>query len=169
MHELDIFLRIVHIVAGVFWVGSIFLFVIAIFPIVRSLGPSGERSFWLKFLSSPLTVIYPIAAVSTIAAGVTLALRSRWGNLDSFFATGWGWAILLGFLGVFVSLVLVIVMEEPASKKVRTILVTLQGREPDSAQASQIRHLMDRVVRSNQYEAVALLVSVGAMAAARSV
>ena len=39
-----------------------------------------------------------VAAVVTIAAGVTLALRLRWGHLDTFLSTGWGWAILIGFI-----------------------------------------------------------------------
>jgi hypothetical protein len=38
------------------------------------------------------------SASITIAAGTYLALRLRWGNLDNFLDTGWGWAILIGFV-----------------------------------------------------------------------
>jgi uncharacterized membrane protein len=74
----EVFLRILHIVFGTFWAGAALLFALVIVPLLlRTLGPSVERPFWLGLLRSPAMGLFPLAAFVTIGSGVAMGLRAR--------------------------------------------------------------------------------------------
>jgi uncharacterized membrane protein len=82
--------RLIHIVFGVFWVGSAVFLVFVVEPRVRALGPAihGPVMGTIGRAAGPL--LGGSGAIS-IAAGIYLALRLRWNSLDRFFDSGWGW------------------------------------------------------------------------------
>ena len=89
--------RIAHIVFGVFWAGSAVFLATILEPRLRALGPAVQG----PVMRAIMPVMGPsmlLSAAITIAAGTTLALRLRQSHLDRFFDTGWGWAILIGFV-----------------------------------------------------------------------
>ena len=73
-------LRIIHIVSGAFWVGSALFVVLFLLPRLGSLSP-GTRGQVLEEIVVRWSTVTGFAALVTIAAGVTLALRLRWGHL----------------------------------------------------------------------------------------
>ena len=97
MNEEFVILRILHIVSGVFWAGSAIFLATILEPRLRALGPAVQGPL-MRALIPVMVPAMLFSATITIAAGITLALRLRWDDLDSFLNTGWGWAILIGFV-----------------------------------------------------------------------
>ena len=160
-------LRIVHIAFGAFWVGSALFLVLILEPRLKTLGPTIQR----PVMGALMPVMGPalgISGVITIAAGVYLALRLRWGHLDTFLDTGWGWAILVGFMasvGAMSSGVTTGVMANRMSRLGREI----EGRPPTPEEAGQLQRLAARLTLLGRTTAVLLLIAVAAMASARYV
>ena len=88
-------LRLIHIWAGVFWAGSAVFLVLILEPKLRALGPEIQGKV-MGAIAPIMSAALTIAGVTTIIAGIVLAFRVR--DVDKWFNTGWGWAILLGFI-----------------------------------------------------------------------
>lgn len=84
-----VILRNLHIVFGVFWTGTAVFLATILEPRLRALGPAVQGPV-MGSLMPALTPSMLGSAAITIGAGVALALRLRWGHLDTFFDTGWG-------------------------------------------------------------------------------
>jgi uncharacterized membrane protein len=169
MDGVEILLRILHILFGTFWAGASFLFALVIIPQLRAFGPRVERPFWLGLLRSPVMVILPVAAFTTIGTGVAMGLRERWGHLDTFLDGGWGWAILVGFAATIAYVVLVSVIDEPNARTMKRLLNDVKRREPTGDEAEQLARANHRMMAVARAEAILMVVAVGAMAAARFV
>ena len=160
-------LRLLHIVFGVFWAGSAIFFAAVLQPRLHKLGPEIRG----PVLASLVPVMGPAligSAVITIAAGVALTLRLRWNSLDSFLDTGWGWAILIGFImaiGAISSGVSTIV----SANRLVNLGKALGGQPPTPEQAAQMERLTNRIPRLARGTALMVLVAVGTMASARFV
>ena len=73
-------------------------------PRLRSLGFEANRSL-INSIEWVVNASTGISAVVTVVAGIVLVLRLRGNSLDTLFNTGWGYAILIGFIaamGAFV-------------------------------------------------------------------
>ena len=108
------------------------------------------------------------SAVITIVAGVTLALRLRWGNLDTFFDTGWGWAIALGFVTAIAAIssgVITII----SANRMLALAGSIRDRAPTAEEASTLQRLAGRLPLLARFTAVMVLIAIGTMASARFV
>ena len=80
-------LRIIHIVFGAFWVGSAVFMVLIFLPRVQRL-PTDTRDTLMEAVVKPWSMVMGAVAFVTVAVGITLVLRLRWGHLDTFLSTG---------------------------------------------------------------------------------
>lgn len=71
MPTMTVVLRVIHILSGVYWAGSVFLFSTILQPAVQDLGPDGGKVMVKLFERGYLTIL-PIAAVLTVGSGVWL-------------------------------------------------------------------------------------------------
>ena len=90
-----VFLRIVHTGFGVFWVGTGIFIAFILLPRLRSDRAKTQAAVWRVI--TRFEVIFPISTLMVVATGVAIAIKVKWGVLDTFFASGWGYAILIGF------------------------------------------------------------------------
>ena len=162
-----VILRLLHIVFGVYWAGSALFFAGILQPRLQKLGPSiqGQVTAALIPIIGPTTIG---SAVITIVAGVALALRLRWGHLDTFLDTGWGWAILIGFLvsiGAITSAISSIVL----ANRMIGLRRSIGDRTPTAEEAAQLQRLATRLPRLARSTAVMVLIAIGTMASARFV
>lgn len=86
MDEYMIILRLIHIVAGVYWVGAGMLFSFFLLPTVRA----GNSKFLLDMITKTrYSISFPLSAVSTVVAGILMYWRvsdgfnADWMELDS--------------------------------------------------------------------------------------
>ena len=160
-----IILRLLHIVFGVFWAGSAIFFALILQPRLAKLGPAIQ----LPVMAALLPIQGPAligSGVITIVAGITLAFRVR--SPEIWFDTGWGWAILIGFVASIGAISAGITLTVLAHKMV-ALGKSIQGREPTPEEGSQLQRLSKRLPRLGRATAFMVIFAIGAMASARFV
>ena len=143
-----------------FWVGSALFMVLFFFPRLRRLAPD-TRDMLLKEVVGLWNTASGVAAVVTIAAGVTLALRLRWGHLDTFLSTGWGWAILIGFVSAILSMVL--------GARFDSTLRRIRSGHEGQLDAAETEHLVNSMTGLLRLSTLFVVIAVGSMSVARFV
>jgi hypothetical protein len=162
-----VILRLLHIVFGVVWAGGAILMSLVVEPRLRAAGPAVMGPV-MRNLGPAITVVFGISSTITIAAGIALALRLRWGNLDTWFDTGWGIAILIGFI---VSILAAVSggMTGGVANRMNRLAGAIQGRPPTPDEAAQLGRYGKRLAMLGRTTAVLVTIGVGTMAAARFV
>jgi hypothetical protein len=161
----EFILRILHIVFGVFWAGSAIFLAAILEPRLRALGPAVQGPVMRALIPVMVPAIL-FSATITIAAGITLALRLRWDHLDTFLDTGWGWAILIGFVASVVAYI-VGMMISAAGRRMAALGASIEGRPPTPEEGGQLQHLSSRLTLYGRSNAVLAVIAVGSMASAR--
>ena len=70
-----VILRLIHIFAGIFWVGTTIFFVSYLAPNVRALGPDGGKFMQGLLLNTRFDRAMPAASILTTIAGILLYAR----------------------------------------------------------------------------------------------
>jgi hypothetical protein len=166
MDPLTLVLRILHIVGGTLWVGSGLYIQFILVPALRRVPEPVAARAYLRVFAQTDRLIGP-AAGATFFAGIALVFDVRWGTLGTFFATGWGWAILISFLLVVASSVIAARVFTPASKRFAAIYAETGDGELTESQSADVRTIADRIARAGQIDIVILLIVVALMASAR--
>ena len=160
-------LRILHIVFGVFWAGSAIFLATILEPRLRALGPAVQKPV-MKALMPVMVPAMLFSATITIVAGITLAFRLRWNHMDSFLDTGWGWAILIGFVTSMIAYALGM-MISAAGKRMAALEASIEGRPPTSEEDERLHKIVSRLAFYGRSNGVLVVVAVGSMASARFV
>ena len=155
-----IVLRLLHIIAGVFWVGAVLFIVVVLDPKLRTLGPDVQHKIY-KAIGGQISAVLGVSSAVTILAGIALALRLRWGHLDTFFNTGWGYAILVGFIAAVVAAILG-GMSEATSRRLVLLYESDSGNDTAAFQKSD-----KRLAVLYRLYAIFVLIAVASMASAR--
>ncbi|HKY83285.1 MAG TPA: hypothetical protein VJ160_00515 [Anaerolineales bacterium] len=169
MANLILFLRIVHIVGGVFWAGGAFIMAWFVEPAVRAAGDDGRRFMQRLGATGRFSSAMAAAAGATVLAGLWLLWIFSSGFLSSFFGTGRGLALGLGmFLGI-AAFVVGFVMQNRPMRLMAGIgrTVAAAGAPPTPSQAAEMEKLTGTVRQGGRIVAGLLLVTVILMATAR--
>lgn len=104
MNALIIVLRLIHIIGGVFWVGTSLLFDFFIIPRVRSTTDVGPKFLGHFFIGTYLGEVHGISAILTVLAGAGLYWIDSGGFTSGWMSSGPGLGFgiggILGLLGV---------------------------------------------------------------------
>jgi uncharacterized membrane protein len=160
-----VWLRLVHIVAGVFWVGSAVFVALFVLPTARTAGVEGGR--FLGRLMRRTGPVLGIAMLLTIVPGFIM-----YGRLSAGFNRAWvtsrpGLALGAGAVASILAVVIGAAVNGPAGAKIAALMKNAQGGAPTAAQAAQLATLQTRVERVARLVAGLLLLAAGAMAVAR--
>jgi uncharacterized membrane protein len=160
-------LRLIHIVGGVIWVGSVFFFVVFISPVIAASGAEGGRMMMRIAGSKYPPVISAIAGI-TILAGARLYMINM--------AGGEGWASTpeamtygLGAVAAVLSLVLGLTMQKPAGARMAALAKEVEagGGVPTPAQAAAIGETRTKLMSTGKLILGLLMIATICMAAAR--
>jgi uncharacterized membrane protein len=162
-------LRIVHIVAGVFWAGGFFMLVLFIEPTTRAMGPDGGK-FMSKLAGSKFPIAMTVAGTLTILAGLRM-------YQIAYAAQGWAptsrttMTIQAGAATAILALIIGITVSRPAAAKMAALAQAVQqgGGKPTDAQAAEIARVRGRLVGSARINAALVAFTVVMMAVARYV
>ncbi len=160
-------LRILHIVAGVFWAGAMFFMVSFLMPAFKDVGPDGARVS-AALANRRLFVWMPVMALITIVAGF---------GLYGMRMAGGGWAATMearvlgvGALTATLAFILGLAVTRPAMMKAdalgRELAAMPAGGPRDAAQAT-VNALRKRAMMGSRGIATLLLVTLVTMAIAR--
>ena len=135
-------------------------------PRVRSLGLYGQGPVMgsRHGLAIPAFIT---AALLVIGSGTWMALKLRWGILDTFFADPWGWAILVGFVLTVYRLLRGAPRYQAHVSAGRSTGRQPPGPRPTPEEGARLGALQTRMLRAGHTTAALLLGAVVSMAAAR--
>ena len=155
-----IFLRLLHIVPGVIWVGGIIFFAFVLQP---ALLKTGSEHFGpvMQSLVKPMQALLHSSAWMTIIFGLAMAFRVRDPLFDFLWSTNWGIAIVLGFVTALVGYGLGVISGRYSKKIISVSAVTSQDPEA--------RDLQNRAMTLSKVSALFVVFSVVTMALAQHI
>jgi hypothetical protein len=164
MQFILIALRVIHIVAGAFWVGNALMIALVLLPGVRKAGPGGERTLPMAQISQAMS----IASLLTTLSGLFL-----YGWISRF---AWGWIIsplgigfTLGSLAGLAAFLMGLLSTGPTAKKLAALGSQIQaaGGPPTPQQAAELGRLQAKLKTSSTWSTILATAALALMAAAR--
>ena len=150
-------MRLLHILTGIFWVGTMMFNTAFLFPAFKDAGPDGAKVAG-GLAKRNFMVIMPIVALVTILSGFWLLWRVSGGFQSTFMRTGMGRAIGVGATCAIVAFIIGVVVVRPAMVQ----SMALAQSDPQRAQVLRVRgDVAGRVVTA------LLVLAAAAMAVAR--
>jgi uncharacterized membrane protein len=165
MNYLVIALRIIHIVAGIFWVGGTLMMAFFIGPSIGATGEAGQK--FVGHLMNNLKFSNRIAAAAglTILAGFILYWIDSDGFTSAWMSSGAGRGFGIGAVFAIVGLVFGTLIGRTA-RAIAQLGAQVQGK-PSPEQMTQLETLRKRQATYTNITAVLLILSVIFMAIAR--
>jgi uncharacterized membrane protein len=171
MNTAVLVLRLIHIVCGVYWAGTLMFAATLLQPSVADVGPDGGKVMQALLRRRFLEYI-PIMAALTILSGIELLRRVSGGFSASFFGTTAGMTLSTGALAALIAFTIGMSVVRPSAKRAGPLAQQAQqlpeGPERDAAMA-QVQRLRQRMKTGGRMVAALLLIAVIGMAAFRYV
>ena len=171
-HPLALYaLRILHIVVGVFWVGTVVFMAAFLMPSLRAAGPAGgaviQQLMGVRRL--PLWIMGGMAL--TLLSGLGLYWRDSAGFQSAWLASGAGRVFGLGGAVAIAASILGMAVNMPTGRRLTEISGRLQaaGRPPTPEEQATLAALQARLGRASVVAAVLLITATLLMAIARYV
>lgn len=162
-----VWLRLVHILAGVFWVGAVVFVAAFLLPAARRAGPDGRR--FLGGLMRRTGPVFGIAMLLTVISGLVM-----YGRLSAGFNRAWvtsrpGLALATGALAAVLAAVVGSAVDRPVRVRIAALSQSVEGQGgvPTPEQARELAALQGRIERGAWIVAALLVIAAGAMAVAR--
>jgi uncharacterized membrane protein len=160
-------LRLIHIVGGVFWVGS---GVFTTFFLLPALGQSGTvaAQVMMGLQRRRVFIVMPIVALLTILSGIRLMMITSGGFSADYFATASGQTYAWSGLAAVISFLLGLAVSRPAAVRVAHLSQSAASDEFSRERlAAEIRSLQRRAAMSGTTAVILLVLSAAGMAVAR--
>lgn len=167
MHLGIVLLRVVHILLGAFWAGTLFFFVIWLEPSLRAVGPTGGQVMGQLGKRGYLTWL-PVIAGLTVLSGLVLYWFD-FGSDPSLMTTRFAMTLGVGGVLAILALVLGVIVMRPTGVQLLALgaaMQTAEGSDRERLQA-QMNPLRDRIRLVGRWIAALLAGAVVAMAMAR--
>jgi hypothetical protein len=162
-------LRIVHILAGVFWVGAAFTTILFLQPTAREVGPAAGP-FMAHLAGKKRLVDWVLRAAGlTILAGLLMYWRVSGGLDGDWITSPQGLSLTVGALCGIMAFALGLSVVRPTIMATLTIGrdVAASGGPPTPEQGAQLQSLQKRGKDVGQIIVPLLVIAVSGMAAAR--
>jgi uncharacterized membrane protein len=161
-------LRLIHIVAGIFWVGTVIFNTLFLMPAMARIGPAAATMV-AELQRRRLFTVLPVAALLTILTGLRLIWIASGGFQGHYFHTGAGHVFSvaggLGILGFIIGMIYV----RPASVRLgmlgQRMASASEAERP--ALVEELSRLRKRVAVSGNVVLVMLVLAAAGMAVAR--
>lgn len=166
---LMVVLRLIHIIAGVFWVGTVFLIAWFLMPAQRATGMAGLTFVEELMLRKKLRIYLIVTMAFTILSGLTMYARAmmlthgQWSSSTMARVLGFGalCGIVAGGIGASsgrrVGLKMVAIAED----------IRNSGGSPSPAQQAELDTIQNKAAGDMKLVAALLVIAVAAMASAR--
>jgi uncharacterized membrane protein len=163
--------RFFHIVAGVLWVGSAFLFTAFIGPSAAEVGPAAGPLLTATIKKRKAVLVITVLGVINVLAGWTLWLKdmSLAGSLHDWITSRFGLVLTIGGVLATISAFVGAIGVGMGVERLIDVgnEVAASGGPPSPGQQARIDHLSSTVERHGKTDLVLLLLAVTAMATAR--
>jgi hypothetical protein len=165
---LIIVLRLLHIVSGAFWVGSIVLAVLFIEPTAKAFGTTGERFLAYALFRMRLLPILVGAATVTIGTGAALYWIASGGLRVEWITTSTGLGFTAGALAALAAYAIALIVLKPQFDRLATLLDNPPASEVEAPSPLGESEMDEAQLRRWSLIQVSLLLfAIAAMATAR--
>jgi len=163
-----IVLRLIHILAGVFWAGGVVMLAGFIEPTVKSVAPEGNK-FMQRLMGGKLTPLLTLAGPLNILAGLLLYLKDSGGLNVAWITSPVGLGFTFGALVGLVALGIGLFVSRPAATGLAAIGKEIQagGKPPSPEQMGRIAKLQGQLSQATVWTAILLTLTLIAMASSR--
>lgn len=166
-----IVLRLVHVLGGIFWVGTAVFTALFLMPALADAGPAaGAVGAGLQ--RRRLMVVMPVIALLTILSGARLMWMTSGGLASEYLATGRGLTFAIGAVAALLAFLLGIFVGRPLGMRMAALGGALQAASDDATRgrlAGEMAALQPRSRAVNAANVVLLLTAAIAMAIGRYV
>jgi uncharacterized membrane protein len=164
-HTMLIWLRLIHIVAGTFWVGSAVMLAGFVAPAIRAAGPAGAPVMRHLTAVKKFPYVLLISGLASLVSGGCLTWVVSGGSVARWVQTGTGATYASGAIAALVAAVIGIAINIPTAIR----LGNLATAQMDAARNDLGLLLARRLALGTHAVAFLLLIAVSAMAVARYV
>lgn len=154
-----IVLRLVHILLGVFWAGTLVFLALFLEPSIRAAGPAGGQVMQ-QLAGRHLLQVMPVVGLVTILSGLRLLAIMSNGFTGEWMRSRPGMAYSVGAAAALLAFGIGVLIMRPTMKRVMQI-------GPDPARQSEAQTLRLRSARAGRVVATLLTIAAGAMAIGR--
>jgi uncharacterized membrane protein len=159
-------LRIIHIGAGMFWVGSSLTMMFFVGPTVGATGDAGQRFLNHIMTNRKISARISAAAGSSVLAGAILYWIDSQGFTSPWMRSGAGTGFTIGALFAVVGLVFGILVGR-TNKAMAQLGMQMQGGQPSPEQSAQMQAIRKQLATYSSISAIGLVLAVIFMAIAR--
>ena len=156
-------LRLIHILCGVYWAGTVFFFVTFLEPTIQSLGPDGGKVM-LKMIERGYMKLMPIIAILTVLSGVWMLWILSNGFSSSYMGSPIGMSLSTGGLFAIVAIVVGITVMRPAGERIFAIAKQLPEARDESAKQALMAEMGKLRARNGLVGRIVFTLLVGAVA-----
>ena len=162
-------LRLIHIVAGAFWVGTAVFTAAFLIPTVRAVGPAGGQLMQHITQVRKLPVAFMLAGLLTVLSGIGLYSIASGGFSNGWMRSGAGTTFGIGGALALAAMLMGIFVAAPLAKRAAALgaAMAASGGKPSPEQLSQMKDLQARMARGSVIAASLLVGATAAMAVAR--
>ena len=168
MQALVVVLRLLHIVGGSVWVGSVVFTAFFLMPSIAAAGPGGGavmRELGQRKIPQFMMSLMAVTLLSGVGLMGVIASRSD----GTWFSSPTGRLISFGAALAIIASIYGAVVNRPTGMRMQKLGAEMGSGQPTPAQAAEMKQLQSKLLRASQIVAVTLLIVVAAMAAARYV
>jgi uncharacterized membrane protein len=163
--------RIIHIVAGVMWAGSIFLFIVFVRPSATAIAPAGAP-FMAELLGRRRLANWLLLFASLTIVGGAYLYWKDWeaaGSLDAWLDTNFGLALTLGAIAAIVAFLFGLFGTRPNVERMLALgrRIAESGGPPAPELAAEMAAIQARLKTFGTISLSLIALSVLAMATAR--
>ena len=162
-------LRLVHVLAGAVWVGSVLFVACFLMPAVRAAGPAGGAVMGQLMQARKLPQFMMAMAVLTLLSGFGLVYVLAGSMGFQWFTVGMGRVIGVGALLTLVAMAIGMAVNAPTAARLAKLTAGFQsaGCPPTAEESAQAQALQARLGRAAVAVAILLAGAAACMAVAR--
>jgi uncharacterized membrane protein len=166
---LYIILRLVHILAGVFWAGANFVMAGFVNPSVKASAPESGKFMQHLAQKSGFPRFAEVTGWLTVLAGLGLFWLVSDGFSASWFSTRRGIVLTIGGLMAIAALVIAYALQKPAARRLAQLGQEIQASQgpPTPQQLAEIQAQQNKLAQGARWTAILLTISVIGMALSR--
>ena len=161
-------MRVLHIVLGVFWAGTLIFTAFFLLPAIREAGPDGAKVI-AGLMRRRFLTIMPIVALVTILTGFWLYWKVSLGFQPTYMGSGWGMAIGTAGVTAVVAFGLGLAIVRPSMLRAMALSQAAAAAPPAErdAKLAQAQGLRVRAGKAGVAVAILLVITTALMAVAR--
>lgn len=162
-------LRLVHIVAGMLWIGSAISYFFFVEPTVKSLGPAGPK-FMQNFIEKRRYPLFMnMVSALTIVAGALLYWHMSGGLQPAWITSGPGLGFTIGSAVALVVYGIGFFMIRPRAERLGALgkAIGIAGGPPTPEQTAELGKLSEEMTKIERVDVILLTISLITMATAR--